>query len=75
MIPSVTGKGYDMAVLTAAYLTYDIKRGRSGEVEFEFQSGPRDDFSKVQVESSFIGLYFDCNITVPAGKNVGEVKL
>lgn len=75
VIPNVSGKGYDLAVLTAAYLTYDIKKGRSGEVEFEFQSGPRDDFSKVQVESNFIGLYFDCDITVPAGKNVGKVKL
>ncbi len=75
MIPSVTGKGYDMAMLTAAYLTYDIKTGRSGEVEVEFQNGPQDDFSKVQVESNMIGLYFDCDITVPAGKNIGKIKL
>jgi acetoacetate decarboxylase len=74
-IPSVTGEGFDIAVLTAAYLTYDIKKGRSGDVEVEVQNGPHDDFSKVEIESSFIGQYFDCNITLPAGKVVGEVKL
>jgi len=75
MVPSVTGNGYELAVLTAAYLKYDVKNGRSGEVKIEFNNGPQDDFSKVEVESSFIGLYFDCDITVPPGKNVGEIKL
>jgi len=75
MIPCVTGEGYEMAVLTAAHLTYDTRNGRSGDVEVEFNNGPRDDFSKIQVESSFIGQYFDCDILLPAGKNVGEVKL
>jgi acetoacetate decarboxylase len=75
MIPSITGEGYEMAVLTAAHLSYDIKKGRSGEVEVEFQNGPHDDFSDIQIDSSFIGLYFDCDITVPVGENVGEVRL
>ena len=75
MIPSVTGKEYDLAMLTTTYVTYDIKTGRSGEVEVEFQNGPQDDFSKVKVESNMIGLYFDCDITVPAGKVVGKFKL
>lgn len=75
VIPSVTGNGYDVAQITAGYLTYDIKSGRSGEVEFEIQSGPRDDFGATEIESPMLGLYFDCDITVPLGKVVGEVKL
>lgn len=75
MIPSVTGLGYDLAAITAAYLKYDIKKGRSGEVEVEFQNGPRDDFSKVKIESTMIGLYFDCDILVPEGKIVGTLKI
>ncbi len=75
MIPSVTGTGYALNAITAAYLTYDTRNGRSGDVEVEFQSGPEDDFSKVEVESNMIGLYFDCDITLPEGKVVGEVKL
>jgi acetoacetate decarboxylase len=75
MIPSVTGKGYDLGVITAAYLTYDVKKGRSGDVEVELQNGPNDDFSKVILESNMIGLYFDCDILVPEGKIVGKVKL
>jgi len=51
MIPSVTGKGYDMAILTAAYLTYDIKTGRSGEVEVEFQNGPQTDLRMISAKS------------------------
>jgi acetoacetate decarboxylase len=75
MIPSVTGIGYDLAAITAAYLKYDIKKGRSGDVEVEFHNGPHDDFSMVVIESNMIGLYFDCDILVPAGKIVGTVKL
>ena len=75
MIPKISGKGYELADLTASYLTYDIKNGRSGEVEIEFNNGPQDDFSKVEIESNFIGLYFDCDITVPLGEIVGKVKL
>jgi acetoacetate decarboxylase len=75
VIPNVTGTGYDVTQITAGYLTYDIKSGKSGEVEFEIRSGPRDDFSPVEIESPMLGLYFDCDITVPPGKVVGEVKL
>ena len=73
MIPSVTGKGYDTAVLTAANLEYTIKNGRSGEVEVEFQSGPRDDLGPVKMENPMIGLYFDCDILVPEGKVVAKL--
>ncbi len=75
IIPSVTGKGHDLAVVTAAYLKYDIKKGRSGEVAVEFKNGPHDDFSKVVIESNMIGLYFDCDILVPEGIIVGKVKV
>ncbi|TFF92354.1 hypothetical protein EU545_01245 [Candidatus Thorarchaeota archaeon] len=73
MIPSATGKGYDTALLTAAYLKYTIKNGRSGEVEVEFQSGPRDDLSPVKKETPMIGLYFDCDILVPEAKIVADL--
>ncbi|MFW9908567.1 MAG: acetoacetate decarboxylase family protein [Candidatus Thorarchaeota archaeon] len=75
LIPSVTGKGYDLAVLNAAHLVYDIKKGRSGDVEIEINSGPRDDFSLVKVEAPMIGLYFECDITVPVGKKIADLKL
>jgi len=75
VIPSVTGKGYDLASITAAYLKYTIKKGRSGEVQVELKSGPRDDLSMVKIESTMIGLYFDTDIFLPAGKAVGKVKL
>jgi acetoacetate decarboxylase len=75
MIPSVTGTGYDMAVITAAYLEYAVKNGRSGEVELEFQSGPRDDLSAIKIETPMIGLYFDCDILLPEGKIVGNLNL
>ncbi|NHI82851.1 MAG: hypothetical protein EAX81_00920 [Candidatus Thorarchaeota archaeon] len=75
VIPSVTGNGYDLAQITAGYLTYDIKCGKSGEVEFEIQNGPEDDFCSIEIEASMLGLYFDCDITVPPGRVVGEVKL
>lgn len=75
IIPSVTGVGYDLAAITAAYLEYTIKNGRSGEVTVEFKDGPRDDFSKVKSESTMIGLYFDCDILVPEGKIVGTIKI
>jgi acetoacetate decarboxylase len=74
MIPSVTGKGFDVAMISAAYLEYDIKNGRSGDVEIEIQSAPGDDLSKLQVESTMIGLYFDCDITVPLGKPIAKLK-
>lgn len=75
VIPSVTGEGYDVAVLNGAHLKYDIKSGRSGDVEFEINSGPRDDFSLVKIETPMIGLYFDCDITVPLGKKIADLDL
>jgi acetoacetate decarboxylase len=73
VIPSVTGEGYDMAVLNAAHLKYDTRNGRSGEVELEITNGPRDDFSLVKVESTMIGLFFEADILVPLGKAVGQI--
>jgi acetoacetate decarboxylase len=75
VIPSVTGSGYDLTQLTAAYLTYDTKTGRSGDVQFEIQSGPRDDLSVIEIETPMIGLYFDVDISLPVGEVVGEIKL
>ncbi len=75
VIPSPSGDGYDVAVLTAAYLEYATKNGRSGEVEIEFQSGPRDDLSKVKIDTPMIGQYFDCDIFLPPAKIVGNLKL
>lgn len=74
MIPSVTEKGYDVAVVTASYLEYTIKNGRSGDVEVEWQSGPRDDLSVIKMEMPMIGLYFDCDILLPTGKVIAEFK-
>jgi acetoacetate decarboxylase len=75
LIPSVTGQGFDTAVVTAAYLTYDVKKGRSGEVEVEFQNGPNDDFSMIEIETPMIGLYFDCDILVPSGKPIATLDV
>jgi acetoacetate decarboxylase len=75
VIPSPSGEGYDLAVLTAAYLEYTVKNGRSGEVEFEVQSGPRDDLSPVVIEMPFIGMYFDTDILVPPAKKIADLKL
>ena len=75
LIPSITGSGYDVAVLNAAHLTYDIKNGRSGEVDIEITNGPRDNFEAVKIESTMIGLYFDCDITVPLGKTIAKFDI
>jgi acetoacetate decarboxylase len=75
LIPSITGTDYDVALLNAAHLTYDIKNGRSGEVEIEFTNGPHDNFDAVKIESTMIGLYFDCDITVPLGRTISEFKV
>lgn len=75
VIPSPSGEGYDLAVLTAAYLKYTVKNGRSGEVEFEVQSGPRDDMSPIKIEMPFIGMYFDTDILVPPAKKIADLKL
>ncbi len=74
LIPSVTGEGYDVAVLNAAYLEYDIKNGRSGDVDIDINSGPSDNYEMVSIESTMIGLYFDCDITVPLGKTIAKFE-
>jgi len=75
VIPSPGGEGYDLAVLTAAYLEYTIKNGRSGDVKIEISGGPRDDMSPVKIETPMIGQYFDCDMLVPPAKIIGELKL
>ena len=75
VIPSPSGEGYDLAVLTAAYLKYTIKNGRSGEVKIEINGGPRDDFSPVKIDTPMIGQYFDCDMLVPPAKIVGNLKI
>jgi acetoacetate decarboxylase len=75
VIPSVTGKGFDMAVLTAAYLKYDVRNGRSGEVKFKFKNGPRDNFDPVKIDTPMIGLYFDCDIFLPEGKIIAQLDV
>lgn len=72
LIPNISGQGYDVAVLNAAYLVYDVKHGRSGDVEIEIMNGPNDNFSAVKIESTMIGLYFDCDILVPEGKQIAK---
>ncbi|MFW9788329.1 MAG: acetoacetate decarboxylase family protein [Candidatus Thorarchaeota archaeon] len=75
VIPSPSDEGYDVAVLTAAYLEYTTRNGRSGEVEIEINGGPDDDFSLVKIETPMIGQYFDCDILLPTAKVVGKLKL
>ena len=74
LIPSVTGEGHDLAVLNAAHLTYDIQDGRSGDVEITINSGPKDDLSMIEIESTMIGLFFNCHITVPVGKAIAKLE-
>lgn len=74
VIPSVTGESFDLAVVTAAYLTYDIRNGRSGEVNLEINGGPDDDFSLVEIDTPMLGIYFDCDIHLPPGKVVAKLK-
>jgi acetoacetate decarboxylase len=73
LIPNVDGKGHLASHITAAYLTYDVKNGRSGDVEIEFLGGPEDDFSLIEIETPMIGLYFDTDITLPYGKVIAEL--
>lgn len=74
MIPSVDGLGADVAAITTAYLTYDVKKGRSGSAEIEISSGPQDDLSTIEIENIMMGLYFDVDITVPQGKVVKKLS-
>jgi len=75
VIPSPSGEGYDLAVLTAAYTEYTIEDGRSGDVKIEINGGLKDDLSPVKIETPMIGQYFDCDIMVPPAKIVGILKL
>ncbi len=75
VIPNPSGEGHSVAVLTAAYLGYTIKNGRSGDVKIEIQGGPRDDLSPVKIETPMIGQYFDCDILLPPAKTIGDLKL
>ena len=75
LIPNISGEGFDVAVLNAAYLVYDIKNGRSGDVEIEVISGPRDNLDAVKIESTMIGLYFDCDILVPEGRAIAQYNV
>jgi acetoacetate decarboxylase len=75
VIPDVSGSGHSVLALTAAYLTYDIKNGRSGDVQIDFHGTPKNGLDTIEIESSMIGLYFDCDITVPAGKDIAKLEL
>ncbi|MFW9808351.1 MAG: acetoacetate decarboxylase family protein [Candidatus Thorarchaeota archaeon] len=75
VIPSPSNEGYDLAVLTATYLEYTIKNGRSGDVKIEIKGGPRDDLSAVKIETPMIGQYFDCDMLLPPAKVIGDLKL
>lgn len=75
VIPSPSGEGFDLAVLTAAYLEYTVKDGRSGEVKIKIQSGPRDDMSPVKIDTPMIGMYFDTDILVPPAKIIADLEL
>jgi acetoacetate decarboxylase len=74
VIPDAKGEGYDAAYITATDTTYDVKQGRSGEVDIEFQDGPSDVLSIVEMESPMIGLYFDTDIMVPKSRVVIPLK-
>ena len=75
LIPSPTGEGFDVAVITAANTLYANKLGKSGDVVIEIQSGPRDNLSFIEIESPMIGLYFDTDILVPPAKIIAKLKL
>ncbi len=72
MIPSSKGGEHDISQITAAYLDYKIKKGRSGDVQIEITSGPNDDFTLIEIETPMIGLYFDTDITLPYAKVIAE---
>ncbi|MEM2143165.1 MAG: acetoacetate decarboxylase family protein, partial [Candidatus Thorarchaeota archaeon] len=72
IMPSVTGEGNDIDVITIADLEYRIKSGRSGDVQVTIQGCPDDDMSMIHVESTMIGLYFDTDILVPPGRVIGR---
>lgn len=75
ILPEVGGSSHSILSLTAAYLTYNIKNGRSGDVQIDIQGTPDNGLDVIEIESSMIGLYFDCDITVPAGKEIAKLEL
>ncbi len=70
LIPKANGEGYDLAQLVVADLKYDIKSGRSGDVEIELADGPNDKMTAIKIESPMIGLYFITDITVPLARAI-----
>ncbi len=75
LIPSADADGFDFAALTAAHVVYDVKNGRSGDVEVELFKGGYDDLTLVEVVNPMIGLYFDTDITVPPAKIIKTLEL
>ncbi|MHA1770177.1 MAG: acetoacetate decarboxylase family protein [Candidatus Thorarchaeota archaeon] len=75
LIPEASAEGHVVAEVTAAYLEYAIKSGRSGDVEIEIQNGPRDELSAIKVDGTMVGLYFDTDIVVPPGKVIAKIDL
>jgi hypothetical protein len=69
-IPSSTGEDYVVSEITAANLQYDIKTGRSGEVDIEIQAGPHDNLKGIKIEGTMIGLVFDTDILLPPPRKV-----
>ena len=65
LIPDALGTGYDASYVTVADTAYDVKSGRSGDVEVEIFDGPNDVLSIIEIESPMIGLYFNTDIMVP----------
>jgi acetoacetate decarboxylase len=75
LIPSADADGIDFAALTAAHVVYNVKNGRSGDVEVEFFKGSYDDLTLVEMVNPMIGLYFDTDITVPPAKIIKTLDL
>ncbi|TFG13599.1 hypothetical protein EU537_05945 [Candidatus Thorarchaeota archaeon] len=75
VIPKTDGTGHSISSLTAAYLTYDIKNGRSGDVEINIHGTPENGLDAIEIESSMIGLYFECDMIVPAAKEIANLEL
>ncbi|MHA1959693.1 MAG: acetoacetate decarboxylase family protein [Candidatus Thorarchaeota archaeon] len=73
-IQNASGDGFDSSYISAADLKYDVKNGRSGEVEIEFQDGPHDKVTIVEMESPMIALYFDTDILVPKARVIIPMK-
>ncbi len=69
-IPSSTTEEHAISEITAADLEYDIKTGRSGDVEIEIHEGDHDKLGDIQIEGTMIGLVFDTDILLPPPRKV-----